>query len=346
MPTRANIEPKNPFRDAFASSPPAEDYDAIAELFLGGRDPATPDDRAEMTLDPVLPNQSVSPVPIDVRPVERTVELPADRMTTVSTASARTPAVEAIVLGHLPGVAAPWASQYAAALAQSLHEPVGMVRLTEGELSVEMVGQTDDSLRTSSIDQAIQSVRSRCQRFVIRSDADDEAALTSLRGVDRVTILTGANEAAVVAAYRTIKLLCAERPATDSPMLLSVAFMGADADETARALSRLTRAVAGIERVELTQAPGVGRLGPIMRTTLTRTAHTGSIREIVALLLQPVEHPNQTRLENLESPRLGKAVDISHEQMLETTTTHVVPESTNTEPSAPLASRLAGLTLL
>ena len=149
-------------------------------------------------------------------------------------AGADRPALEAIVLGHLPVVAGAWASQYARHRAGELAGPVALLRHASGHTTIDLVTPTPLGLTPrDTIDQAIAEAARVARAWIVRLDTS--AGTRDLSLFDAVTLLTGADEAAVVACYAAMKSL----PKSAAPR---VAFMGCDAPQAAGAYARLDRA--------------------------------------------------------------------------------------------------------
>lgn len=266
MPIRADFNPENdtPFdadlaaRDPFADCPKADEYDALAELFLGAPDTGV--------------NGLVEPQEPDNPGVGRSSE------------------VELLLLGHLPGASAAWPAQYAAATAERDGAPIGLVRLDEGELSVDLVGAPALSRPARTAPDAIARLRGMTRRVLVRTDAPVDVFLKSAPPGAAVTVLTGANEAAVVAAYRLIKSASALAPNSS----FRVAVMGADEIEAHRAVAHLRDAVSSFLDGELVEAPAVRRVAPAPRANLHRGPAIGGPAAILRLLTDPAEDPSRS----------------------------------------------------
>ncbi len=198
---------------------PAE-FDALADLFIG---------------------ESPAPAP---RPAHADSEQAKTPRTINKPAEAR---VEAVLLGHLPVLGAVWVSQYASQRALDENAPVGLISLAGDESRVEIFGASSAADRqTKTLADAIAVAAARTSTWLIRGD---EAACQSLLdgsdAPDDITLLTGADEAAVVASYRLIKSIVAGTHADDeeSPQL-KLSVMGAPPDRADQAVSRISRAVA------------------------------------------------------------------------------------------------------
>ncbi len=253
----ADIEPHNSLRDPFRANSDQSEYDAIAELFLG-ETPAA------------LPSQPAPPKPQTSRQF-----------------------FELVTLGHLPGAASAWVAQYAGAVAAVEDEPIALIRTAEGELSIEIIGETDAAPRATTIDDAVRTIQSITRRVLLRLDRTDAFGETPFIRTDAITVLTGADDAAIVAAYQTLKSLGADARLERSTQIRA-AIMGADASVADRAIEQLRRAVSTFMDGALTQAPSVHRIGPVARTTIYRAPFNESASALVDRLQTPSKQSPET----------------------------------------------------
>lgn len=224
-------------RDPLTPAHPDYDYDALADLFLG-EPPA--------------------------------VHTASARVTTTASGAPTAVETELLVSGHLPGASAPWPAQYASALADSLGEPVELVRAGAGEISVDLFGsEVDAPGRCATLAQALSAAQRVVRRVLLRTDGDAESTARALETPGRVTILCGADEASIVDAYRRIKTIHAAAPGRHR---LAVAIMGADDIDAGRAREHLMQACAEFLDQPLGVAAGVRRIGPVPRLGLYRGA--------------------------------------------------------------------------
>jgi hypothetical protein len=187
-----------------ADLPPERDFDELAELFLGSHDP-----RADAAM----------------------------------AAPTRVRTIEAVILGHLPVRAALWVHQYARRRAELTGEPVAVVRARAGACGVSIVNGPAQQNEPASLEHALRQAGRLAPTVVLEVSELDEPALAELPGVDAVTVLSGADEAAAVAAYRAAKRFtdaAADLAAASPPV--RVAIVGADADRTQAAAERIERA--------------------------------------------------------------------------------------------------------
>ena len=209
-----------------------DDFDALTDLFLGPEPPQRPAPAPELKLTS--------------RPVEEPVEEPARAIVT-----------EGLVLGHLPVRANPWVAQYARSVAERGNERVALVRVGGGQAGIDLYG-LDPSFREcqseETFDSALARVASTCSRVIFQVQDVDELSLSRSEAIDELTILTAANDAAVVSVYRTLKSLAG---GTDE---LGIAVMGADEAKATRDREAL-RSDAGVPRPSAHRAGRRGQDG-------------------------------------------------------------------------------------
>ncbi|TVQ59393.1 MAG: hypothetical protein EA379_11120 [Phycisphaerales bacterium] len=248
----------------------ANDYDALADLFLSDEDFAGDD----------VPRPAPAP-PVDHPHLDDAAETPAAPAT-------NDPAVvvEALLFGHMPPMAGAWASQYAARVASELGEPVAFIRLHAGHAAVQVFGLPTGARHepTGDLALAVRRACATCRRLIVRVDETDEPLLAHCRGISRVTLLAGADQAATVAAYRTIKALAGAIDERGESVGIHVAFTGVDRAKAAEAFEKLSTAASTFLETPLTLEPGVARLSPVMGAAL----HRGETATDAATLLRLV----------------------------------------------------------
>ena len=129
---------------------------------------------------------------------------------------------------------------------------VALVRVLQGEVSVDLFPCVPSAspamppLPPDDLAGAIAIAARHAGRWLMQADDVEEPRLAALAPVDVVTLLSGVNEAAVVAAYRTIKGLSvglAERRSDqDAGPRLRVAMIGADEDRASEVSAKLRHA--------------------------------------------------------------------------------------------------------
>jgi len=256
-----DIEPPEP--TAPGAPVRSADFDALTDLFLG---------------------DGPAPGPRPKRP------------TTVSAPAGPAP-VEVLVLGHLPVRAAPWCAQYARHLAQRDGAPVAVLRLAAGEASVDLYGSDADSEAHETIEEALREARRVAGRWLLHADEVDQPALALDERAGAVTVLSGVNDAAVVAAYRALKGLAG---ASESLESVNLVIVGAPDDEARAAAERIINAsLVFLERP--IQLNGVlERIGSAPRATLFHGPCIHSATELLGLLA--ATEPTTRRVAPVEAP--------------------------------------------
>ncbi|MGI9013652.1 MAG: hypothetical protein ACR2GY_05310 [Phycisphaerales bacterium] len=146
--------------------------------------------------------------------------------------------IELIVVGHLPVRAGLWLTQYADDVAREVG-PTGLVRLDGGQWILEILRGREAAVRASaaaSLREAMSAVADAVDHWIIRPEAATSFADALAAGPDVITILSGADEAAVVAAYRLIKDMSeAATECNHALPRIELAILGADPEQAARA---------------------------------------------------------------------------------------------------------------
>lgn len=196
--------------------------------------------------------------------------------------------IEVVVAGHLPAQAGAWIDQYAAQLSDRAERGVGLVRLHGGEARVDVFGvDAEVGSAAGSARDAINAAARHVGLWVVSADEPESRGLAARVDVSRVTVLVGANEPAVISAYRVLKALAVERldclPREDLPDL-RVAVMGVERGEAERVAYTLRETAATFldEHIELSAC--LHRLGPTSGRGLFRGACSLTVAEVVSAL--------------------------------------------------------------
>lgn len=278
------------------------EYDALADLFLGDSELApepysqtgtdavqtaparfrSDDSSIDHPLEePVQQTKAAMPRPVEVMPRLTDAPFPS---------TDRVPSIEAVLLGHLPVRASLWVRQYACSTARRRDEIIALVRAAAGSTSVDLISGTQiiETNECSSLHEALERVNSIADRVILRVDETTEPELLDRAEIDEITILTGADEAAIVASYRLIKTLTS---VWDTGELLStphlrLAVMGATGQQVADASTKLSRAVdAFLDRpIEIIDA--AGRIDATATTNIFRDTKTHQASTILNDLVE------------------------------------------------------------
>jgi hypothetical protein len=260
------------------------EYDALADLFLSDGGPALKGRPRSVTEHaPVRPHEIELPITLP--------EVPATsgHAWTDPEALPAITHIEGLILGHLPVLATAWVVQYASHVAHELRQPVGVMRVQpRGEaLSVAMDIVLPSGVRRASappcaqVDDAIVYARARAARWLIRVEGEPEPAM-HMMGVDSVTLLTGADDAAVVSSYRTLKVL-SESSRQELPHL-RIAIMGSADAKASAAEDRLLRAATAFLQRNIEPAARVQRIATCVSETIFRGETLLSCETLIAKL--------------------------------------------------------------
>ncbi len=340
MSDHADHHHEPPFADAAG-------YDALADLFLSERPTRTPPTSAPTTYGAEIPTEPVpraepqqvagnSPStgpqhePHEVsEPVLRVESAPMEAKReegpqAPGSGGAGTH-IELLIAGHLPILGGPWLAQYADRLAEA-EGPVALVQIRQGTVSLElfhppMEAEAAQRLRASAaqestLEDAILAVTARAARWLVRSDEVLVAGLVGAVAASRLTIVSAADEAAVVASYRTLKELSAtarERQGREPTWRCVIA--GSEAQAADSAFARLAASTQRFLDLEIKRGPSIERLRPLVVEQLGRWELTRSPAEVVALIeaareLQSEEGEQlQVNAESAASARGGLSAD-------------------------------------
>jgi hypothetical protein len=340
----------------------ASDYDALADLFLS-------QDHARSILGAPRAAATIASVPPIASEGGPALRFPREATISPPTPNpARTPHVEALILGHLPVLAGAWVGQYAKHVAASTHEPVALLRVQEGQVSLDLVSPIGTAARAhsrvgaltmdpgaTSLEDAIAAARRDASRWLIRVDEVHETDLIFTPGVQSVTLLTGADDAAVVSSYRTLKQLSrhlADQSATRDAdeLTLNIAILGADDARALQAEAKLREGARTFLATPLGPAAKVGKIGPGSTTTLYRGAATNSAAQTLAAALAILQDSPQHASRHTAQPaapqsavatRAFEPVQGASAPASVTATSHA-PAAT--QPSALRLAPLVGLT--
>ncbi len=318
------VEPTGQANPVRSARDRGDTYDALAELFLGG-DPAK-----RTTINATEQRQATERTPVSN-----------------GVSAAAVPEIELLILGHLPVRAGAWVEQYARACAAQVHAPVALVRVFDDEASVDLCGTDSNGSANgagghTAFDEALGQAARLATHRILQVGEVDEPALALDPRVGRITLLCGTNDAAVVAAYRTIKSLAGElerqslASATDHPRF-AAAFVGATDAQAAEALVRLRRACDTFLRQPVEAGTSVSRVAPGSRTALFLGRVSGGARTAIDVLSsrsEPAAHRAVSTMERSNGTNPHQA--IAPEQ----------PDSVQRELRPSLSARIEGLSRL
>jgi hypothetical protein len=233
--------------------------EALAELYLTG-----PDSGVDAPFPPQGPTGDAAPSD------------PAD--------TAPGPVVEAVFVGHLPGFAAPWLSQYADRLSTS-HGPTVVAHVDADDLDLEVVqanperkphhlavaGQ-DEPPSDRKLEDVLAELGTQAGSWLMHlGDPVMPLVRRLAHRVEVWTILTGADEAALVAAYQMLKKLL--QGADSRPQRVQLMFMGCDPEDAEMGTQRIRAAAQRFLNVPIVSLGARRQMQPVLKTRAGSYAH-------------------------------------------------------------------------
>ncbi len=164
-------------------------------------------------------------------------------------------AAEVVLIGNVPGFPSAWLAQIAGRDAAT--GAVMVIDARGAGVRVQCFGARVGSAR--DVAGAIDVGAAACVRVMLCCDASEVPEILSVGLASRVRLISGADEASVVAAYRLIKSVMSG--ASESGTTISVCFVGADQPTAAAAAKRLSDATMKFIGVHVEMENAVARLG-------------------------------------------------------------------------------------
>lgn len=197
--------------------------------------------------------------------------------------------VEIALVGHLPVMSGLWLSQYADQVARR-EGPTALVRLERGQVTLELLRAPNHRgllERAMGLEQALGELLVAAKRWIVCPGS--ESALDGPFPGDALSLLTGADDAATVGAYRMMKNL-AERwhAAHWSVPPIGLVVFGASperVDEIAEKLDRTTKAFLDVDLAVTGQQQRMDAIESVSRRTFAGVELT--VRDVVDRIRQP-----------------------------------------------------------
>lgn len=271
------------------------------------------------------------------------------------------------MLGHLPILASAWTASYAQLLAEHAPPPgsgsaptIGLAKLRGGYLSIEVFGPAArPSAPEAELTQVIAGLNRQAMRWLICTDATDEPALVYGCRPDGVTMLTAADDAAIVGSYRAIKGLIEGEPTRANghhwpeEAGLTIALAGATPERARAAGDKLRSAVRTFLARQVDIEVCSQRIGPSPSECAFRGTWDRPIDELVDLLRAPAlarqsttatpatnPTPAAAAVTNSAPARMPAAVRSAPVAATPTPTPTPTPTLTPTSTAAKAAARL------
>lgn len=246
-----------------------EEFDALTDLFLGDASSGRADGPIPT---PRLVQDEIEPEGAPARPTP----MPAARSTRPEAPAAlRPPTIEALITGHLPVRSGLWVSQYSARTSEERGEPVALVRMVAGSATVDLYGvprpeAEDASIEARTLEEALRHARRFAGVCIVHADETQSPRLLDDQRIGTITILTGANDAAVVDAYRAIKGIAQRAEGRGTPPTIRLAIMGAERKRADEAGAKIREAVSVFLSAELEVASPISAMGATGAWSLCR----------------------------------------------------------------------------
>lgn len=191
----------------------------------------------------------------------------------VSAPAAR-PAVEvqAVLMGHLPGIAAPWVGQYADEQVRLNRGDVGVLHIDTDRIEVEVyLAGAGEPGETDTADTGAAGLLGLVDRLAERVGVwlicfSDHTLMRQLApDLLTWTVLTGADDAAIVGAYRLLKELLQDRPAqhVETAQPIRMMLMGCDEERAHLAVEKVSRAASMFLNTSIELAGCRQRIEPV-----------------------------------------------------------------------------------
>ena len=209
--------------------------------------------------------------------------------------------VEVVLPGHLPILSGPWIAQYADRVAEHAGGRTALVQLRNDRTALELFNPPDDQVRLlspagairerpGSFSQAVAATAPYVSRWLIRWEGNDYANLVTRKGITSISLLGGTDEAAIVAAYRTIKnIVLASRETETTVPMISYATVGADAASARRAVARLAQSARRFLGTEVREGIVIPRMRPLFAEQVGRWPGRTNLSQV----LQQIIHQHE-----------------------------------------------------
>lgn len=198
---------------------------------------------------------------------------------------ARAPRIAALLVVNLPVFSGPWVDQATAHLA-SQRGPTALLRRREGQISLDLFATRDVQQATTRATGAapadlasiVECCRSTVAQWVVEVRPEDGGSVPAPGACDELILISGADEAAVVAAFGQIKRLDAAW--RSRPIGLVVA--GSEQEAARRAAERIVQACRNSLDLDVELRGIVPRMQPIASRPVARLEERGDPLTVLA----------------------------------------------------------------
>ena len=214
--------------------------------------------------------------------------------TTVEEPSVARAQVDLLLLGHLPVQGGLWLVPYAGR--ESIGGLGALIRMHEDTVDIAIVGDIDlDISQCESIEEAFDRIGNSVTNWMIQPPSDVDSIALLHCDADRITLLSGADQAAVVGAYRLLKGLVAVSGSIDTTPAMNLVIVGTEARAANDAANRIVQTAHHQLGVQLSVSQPLPAMGSTSRVasqaSFRRTSGVVDIlSKIRAATNRPIEH--------------------------------------------------------
>ncbi len=281
-----------------------EEYDALRDLFLSGSPLAPASAVPQTTVPPTVAlNGRCDP--------ESTLESPRR---TAPQSVAREVLVEGLILGHLPVFGPAWVGQYARSLADEVGGAVGLIGIRAGQTTLDVYGPGATELsECGAFDEAVAVAAPVVARWLVRVDETSEPTMADSARLARITLLTGVDEAAIVACYRALKRLV-RQDEDGGPVgpAVRLAVMGSAPERAGPAAEKLSRAAETFLGRRIEASACLSKISPGRSVSMYR-GQTGigldGVLDLIAAAPKTTRPRTIKAPERVATPKVARASD-------------------------------------
>jgi len=202
--------------------------------------------------------------------------------------------VDLLLLGHLPVQGGLWLIPYAG---RESHGGVGaLIRMHEDAVDLAILGDIElDISSCTSLEQAFDLIGPSVTKWMVQppSDADSTALLHC--DADRITLLSGADQAAVVGAYRLLKGLVVASGSVEATPKMNLVIVGTEERAAQDAANRIVQTAYHQLGVQLSVSQPLPAMGSKSRIASQASFHrTSGVVDILTRIRAAAQRPTET----------------------------------------------------
>ncbi len=237
----------------------------------------------------------------------------AELFTTVDEPTPVRASVDLLLLGHLPVQGGLWLIPYAGR--ESTTGIGALIRMHDDTVDLAIVGDTTiDISQCNSLEEAFEMLGAEVTNWMVQppSDADSTALLHC--DADRITLLSGADQAAVVGAYRLLKGLVVASGNVEATPAMNLVIVGTEERAAQDAANRIVQTAHHQLGVQLS----VSQPLPAMGST-SRVASQGSFQRTsgVVDILTRIRAASQRTLESQTTQEVEQTIPLTTRKVVE-----------------------------